>query len=225
MPMDDSLPEPDHRQDKARLSPAELERRREELLREGRARVADARSGRAPREVNQSRVRMRMLLLPAFGMLLFMHFGSRAGAPLGVHAAFTPGGGESFAGPRAFDASVQAEDRRPIEVVPGDVVGTKSGTASILELGQGRLVLEPGARAVVASLMPSRARLLGGNAQAEGRLRVVTAHGIYDIDEGLANLSLSAAGGLIVKQIEGSGVLVGPDGEQRLVAGTRATSQ
>ncbi len=225
MATDDLPPEPHQ----GRLSPEELAQRKDELMREGRARIADAQSGRVGREVSQSRIRMRTLLLPAFGIVLFLHFGSRAGAPLGVHAAFTPGGGESFAGPRTFgspsDGTANSSDRSPIQLSPGDVVGTKSGTASVLELGKGRLILESGARAVVSSLMPPRARLLGGTAQAEGRLRVVTAHGIFDIHSGLATLSLSAAKGLVVDQLEGSGTLTGPGGEQQVSAGDRAVSR
>lgn len=216
-----------------RLTPEELAQRKDELMREGRARIADAHSGRVGREVSQSRIRLRTLLLPAFGIVLFLHFGSRAGAPLGVHAAFTPGGGESFAGPRTFGAppgeatgsTAFSDDRSPIQLSPGDVVGTKSGTPSVLELGKGRLILEPGARALVASLMPPRARLLGGTAQAEGRLRVVTAHGIFDIHSGLATLTLSANEGLVVDQVEGSGTLTGPGGESQVNAGDRAVSR
>ncbi len=241
MPTDDTQPEPQRGQQgepqQPRLSPEELARRKDELMLEGRARITDAQAGRAAKEVSQSRIGMRMLLLPAFGIVLFMSFGSRAGAPLGVHAAFTPGGGESFAGPRTFGAEpgsgpasgagpmAGSDDRSPIQLSPGDVVGTKSGTASVLELGNGRLVLESGARAVLSSLMPPRARLLGGKAQAEGRLKVVTAHGIFDIDSGVATLSLSAAEGLVVHQVEGTGLLRGPGGEQRLKAGDRAVSR
>ena len=233
MATDDTQPEAQRPPDGPRLSPDELARRKDELMLEGRARIADAHAGRIARQVSQSRIRLRTLLLPAFGIVLFLNFGSRAGAPLGVHAAFTPGGGESFAGPRTFGAPAEtgeqpaagSDDRSPIELSPGDVVGTKSGSASILELGKGRLVLESGARALVVSLMPPRARLLGGTAQAEGRLRVVTAHGIFDIDSGVATMNLSAAEGLVVNQLEGSGVLKGPEGEQRLGAGDRAVSR
>ncbi|QDV07738.1 hypothetical protein Poly30_32690 [Planctomycetes bacterium Poly30] len=213
--------------ERARLSEEELNARREELLLDVRHRLAGGRGAeeRAKRGVSQSRIRMRTLLLPAFGILLFLHFGSRAGAPLGVHAAFTPGAGESFAGPRVFAAERSGADATgEIELAPGDVVGTTSGPPSTLELGKGRLLLDSGARAVVASLLPPRVRLLGGTARAEGRLRVVTAHGVYDLDSGAARLTLGSDVGLVVEQFEGEGAVIGPEGERKLAAGMTAVS-
>lgn len=211
-----------------RLTAEELEVRKEELYRDVHERLAGGKGleERRRKEVSQSRIRLRTLLLPAFGIVLFLHFGSKAGAPLGVHAAFTPGDGESFAGPRVFAAERSpGADDGVIELAPGDVVGTTSGAASMLELGKGRLALESGARAVVASLMPPRVRLLGGTARAEGRLRIVTAHGVFDLESGAARLSLGSEEGLVVEQLEGEGALIGPEGQKDLVAGDRAASR
>ena len=91
------------------------------------------------RGVNLSRIRMRTLLLPAFAIILMISFGSRAGAPLGVDAAFTPGSGTSFAGPRVFEIPPGAAPAKPVRLEPGDVVGTSSGSASLLEAGKGRI--------------------------------------------------------------------------------------
>ena len=94
------------------LSPEALAEKREALLRDVHRRIAAAdgfREGRR-RSVSLTGVRLRTLLLPAFAIVLFLHFGSRAGAPLGVHAAFTPGAGASFAGPRVFSSDVASTD-------------------------------------------------------------------------------------------------------------------
>ncbi|MFT5733152.1 MAG: hypothetical protein ACJA2W_003085 [Planctomycetota bacterium] len=213
---------------KGRLSEGELESRKDELLRDVQERLAGGPGTlkRRQREVSQSGIRLRTLLLPAFGIVLLLHFGSRAGAPLGVHAAFTPGEGGSFAGPRVFAAErTGAGENGVFQLVPGDVVGTTSGAPSMLELGNGRLILEVGARAVVASLLPPRVRLLGGTAMAEGRLRVVTAHGVFDLESGSARLTLGSEAGLVVEQADGSGVLIGPDGERKVAAGMRVSSR
>ncbi|MEM8710382.1 MAG: hypothetical protein AAGG01_05485 [Planctomycetota bacterium] len=218
------------------LTPEALAARREALLADVRGRIARAegfQSGRR-RQVSLSGIRLRTLLLPAFAIVLFLHFGSRAGAPLGVHAAFTPGSGASFAGPRVFDDAARSGDpatgdpAEPVESVrlePGDVVGTTSGSPSTLELGRGRLVLEPGARAAVASLMPPRVRFLGGRASAEGRLRIVTAHGIYDLHEGRAELALDATSGLVIEQRSGEGEIVSAAGSRELSAGDSSRTQ
>lgn len=201
----------------------ELERRREELLQDASERIAAAR-GERPRRRGTSgaalrRVRLRTLLLPAFAIVAMVHLGGRAGAPLGVDALFTPGTGTSFAGPRVF-AAERAASPGPVTLAPGDVVGARDGEGSTLTLGDGRLVLEPGARAAVASVMPPRARLIGGTARAEGRLRVVTAHGIVDLATGSAHLALDGDG-LAVRVVDGLARVISPDGEFELLSGER----
>ncbi len=163
---------------------------------------------------------MRLLLIPAFAIFIFIQFGSRAGAPLGVHAAFTPGDGTSFAGPRVFRNGVEES----IRLAPGDVVGATSGSGSTLELGGGRLALEPGARAAVASLMPPRVRMIGGRAHVSGRLRVVTAHGILDLESGSADLTLGDQGLTVTLRV-GEASLISPDGQFELVPGKAHRSQ
>lgn len=215
------------------LSPEALAQKREALLRDVHGRIAAAEGfHQGPRrQVSLSGIRLRTLLLPAFAIVLFLHFGSRAGAPLGVHAAFTPGGGASFAGPRVFAAAGAQGEAGPasaperVRLEPGDVVGTTSGSPSTLELGKGSLRLEPGARAAVASLMPPRVRFLGGRARAQGRLRVVTAHGLYDLHEGEAHLALDAAAGLVIEQVSGEGTIVSAAGTRDLGAGDSSTTQ
>ena len=66
--------------------------------------------------------------------------------------------------------------------------------------------------------MPPRARLIGGNARAEGRLRVVTAHGIVDLERGRAQLALDG-GGLAVRVVDGFARVISPDGEFELRPG------
>ncbi len=211
----------------SRLTDEELSLRKEALLADVHERLAGAQGtlSKARKDASQSRIRMRTLLLPALGIVLFLHFGSRAGAPLGVNAAFTPGGGESFAGPRVFTADEIKPGAGEIRLAPGDVVGTTSGSPGVLELGNGRLILEPGARALISSLMPPRVRLIGGDARAEGRLRIITAHGVFDLESGAATLTLNSTVGLLVEQVEGEGVLVGPQGEVKLSAGDRSASR
>lgn len=200
----------------------ELERRREELLRDVTGRIQAARGerrgSRAPSAAARSRIRLRTLLLPAFAIVLMVHLGSRAGAPLGIDALFTPGDGSSFAGPRVFAAEREVG---PVELAPGDVVGVQDGSGGTLTLGKGTLHLEAGARAAVASVMPPRARLIGGEARATGRLRVVTAHGIVDLDEGAVLLLLDE--GLEVELEEGAASIISPDGEVELTVGERRT--
>ena len=199
----------------------ELRRRREELLHDVSERIAVAR-GEMPRRrsasgATLSRIRLRTLLLPAFAIVAMIHLGGRAGAPLGVDALFTPGTGTSFAGPRVF-AAERAASPGPVTLAPGDVVGARDGEGSTLTLGDGRLVLEPGARAAVASVMPPRARLIGGAARVEGRLRVVTAHGILDLEHGGARLVLDSRG-LAVRVMDGAARVISPDGEVELGPG------
>ena len=199
----------------------ELRRRREELLHDVSERIAVAR-GEMPRRrsasgATLSRIRLRTLLLPAFAIVAMIHLGGRAGAPLGVDALFTPGTGTSFAGPRVF-AAERAASPGPVTLAPGDVVGARDGEGSTLTLGDGRLVLEPGARAAVASVMPPRARLIGGAARVEGRLRVVTAHGILDLEHGGARLVLDNRG-LAVRVMDGAARVISPDGEVELGPG------
>lgn len=199
-----------------------LERRRAELLGEVSDRLEEQHHPmrRSARPANPSRVQMRLLLIPAFAIFLFIQFGSRAGAPLGVHAAFTPGDGTSFAGPRVF----RAGSTESMQLAPGDVVGARSGSGTTLELGAGRLALEAGARAAVASLMPPRVRLIGGRAHASGKLRVVTAHGILDLDDGSAELILGDEGLTVTLRL-GEARLTSPDGEFELVPGKAHRSQ
>lgn len=199
----------------------ELRRRREELLHDVSERIAVAR-GEMPRRRSASgaalsRIRLRTLLLPAFAIVAMVHLGGRAGAPLGVDALFTPGTGTSFAGPRVF-AAERAASPGQVTLAPGDVVGARDGEGSTLTLGDGRLVLEPGARAAVASVMPPRARLIGGAARVEGRLRVVTAHGIFDLERGGARLVLDSRG-LAVRVVDGTARVISPDGEVELGPG------
>lgn len=207
-----------------------LEARRRALLHEIENRsVGGAASGGLAlpkqRQPSLSGVRLRTLLLPAFAIVLFIHFGSRAGAPLGVHAAFTPSEtGESFAGPRMFTQGGTGGPEQSVRLSPGDVVGTRSGEPSKLELGKGRLTLDPGARAVVASLLPPRVRFVGGHATIHGRLRVVTAMGVIDLNEGEARVHLDESG-LEVRLIKGGGELTAPDGVTTLVPGVLAASR
>ena len=204
----------------------DLERRRLALIAEIQSRSI-GRRGATPgvtEERHRRRiagVRLRTLLLPAFAIVLMIHFGSRAGAPLGVRAGFTPSqNGTSFAGPRVFDEHGMAE----VTLAPGDVVGTLDGGKSTLALGEGSLELEKGARAVVASLMPPRARLIGGKARINGKLRVVTAMGVIDIQDGEASVVLDERG-LEVTLLDGSGVLTAPEGRMELVQGETAASR
>lgn len=213
-------------------SDPELERRRLALIAEIRSRSIGRRGptrggGPVPGESEERRVRrlagvrLRTLLLPAFAIVLMIHFGSRAGAPLGVHAGFTPSpDGKSFAGPRIFREPGMAA----VTLAPGDVVGTLEGGRSTLALGDGTLELEEGARAVVASLMPPRARLIGGSARITGTLRVVTAMGVIDIAGGEADVRLDE-GGLEVVLARGAGVLTAPNGRTQLVPGELAASR
>ena len=190
-----------------------LDARRDELVAELHERIARSKPRPLPsmrRRVSLQGIRMRTLLLPAFAIVLFLAFGSRAGAPLGVEAAFTPGPGTSFAGPRVFDVPEDAPPGPSVRLAPGDLVGARSGAESVLEVGHGRLRLQPGARAVLASLMPPRVRLIGGRAEASGRLRIVTANGIVDLDDGRALLYLSEDG-LDITLVEGEGSLIAPD--------------
>ena len=204
----------------------ELERKRLALIAEIRSRSVGRRAA-TPGVSDERRarriagVRMRTLLLPAFAIVVMIHFGSRAGAPLGVHAGFTPSpNGKSFAGPRVFDEHGMAE----VTLAPGDVVGTLEGATSTLALGDGTLELEKGARAVVASLMPPRARLIGGRARIKGKLRVVTAMGVIDVDDGEADVSLDESG-LEVELLHGAGVLTAPEGRVELLPGQVAASR
>ncbi|MEM9380391.1 MAG: hypothetical protein AAGB93_10630 [Planctomycetota bacterium] len=206
----------------------ELQARREAMLTELHDRIGRTRDGgpsphrrRAP---SLSGVRLRTLLLPAFAIVLLVQLGSRAGAPLGVEAAFTPGAGTSFAGPRIFERPADASPGAPVRIEPGDVVGARSGATSVLAVGRGRLRLDPGARAVLASLMPPRVRLVGGSGVAEGRLRVVTAHGIVDVEDGSARLELGPEG-LDVLLLDGAGRLIAPDATTDLAPGQRASAR
>lgn len=179
------------------------------------------RGSRAPS--SPSRIRMRTLILPAFAILIMIQFGSRAGAPLGVQAAFTPGEGSSFAGPTVFEVRPGSAPQESVSISPGDLVGARSGSDSVLVLGEGRLRLEPGARALIGAILPPRVRLLGGHAEASGRIRVVTAHGILDLAEGKASVRLNESG-FHVTLTEGEGTLLGPDGAVTLQPWVQATT-
>lgn len=187
----------------------------------GRAAGGAPRRRRAP---SLSRIRLRTLLLPAFAIVLLVHLGSQSGGPLGVEAAFTPGAGTSFAGPRVFERPIDAAPGAPVRIEPGDVVGAGEDATSVLAVGGGRLRLDPGARAALASLMPPRVRLVGGTAVAEGRLRVVTAHGIVDVEDGSARIELGSEG-LDVLLLDGVGRLIAPDATRELEPGERATAR
>ncbi|MEL6428068.1 MAG: hypothetical protein AAFU73_21155 [Planctomycetota bacterium] len=202
--------------------PDTLARRAEELRREVAARVEDQRRrlyADAPRKSVGAGPRMRLVLLSAFVIVMLAWAGRNSGGPLGLQAAFTPASdGVSFAGRRTFEAQGDA-----VTLVPGDVVGARDGRGASLVLGDGRLELEPGARAAVASLMPPRARLLGGTVRASGRIRVVSAHGILDL-EGEAELRLDQSG-LAVGVRAGEATVVSPDGSRTLAAGESALFQ
>lgn len=199
-----------------------LEGRAQALREEAAARVERQRAlllgGPAPRARRASASRTRMVLLSAFVVFLFAWIGRNTGGPLGVSAAFTPSAsGTSFAGARLFHGT-----SAPVSVMPGDVVGARDGAGATLTLGSGRIDLGPGARAAVASLMPPRARLLGGTARIEGTLRVVTAHGVLDLMDGACVVGLDE-GGLTVAVDEGSARLTTADGVRELGAGDSAT--
>lgn len=169
--------------------------------------------------------RLRTLLLPAFAIVLFIHFGSRAGAPLGVHAAFTPNAdGVSFAGPRVFEQGAAPPSSGSVRLAPGDVVGTQTGSPTVLALGDGRVELSPGARAAVASLLPPRVRLIRGEFRAFGRLRIITAMGVVELAEGECALRLDERG-LEVELEIGAGELIAPYGTVELVPGEIAASR
>jgi len=205
-------------------SDPDLQRRAARLRDEAAARVERQRDllfgGAAPRARRASASRTRIVLLSAFAVFLFAWVGRNTGGPLGVHAAFTPGsGGASFAGARMFEGT-----SAPVPVTPGDVVGSRDGVGATLALGGGRVELGPGARAAVASLMPPRARLLGGTARIEGELRVVTAHGVLDVEGGACSVRLDE-GGLRVSVESGAARLTTADGVRELGAGESTSAR
>lgn len=205
-------------------SDPELRRRAARLREEAAARVERQRDllfgGPAPRTRRASASRARIVLLSAFAVFLLAWVGRNTGGPLGVNAAFTPGaGGTSFAGARTFEGT-----SAPVPLTPGDVVGSRDCVGATLALGGGRIELGPGARAAVASLMPPRARLLGGTARVDGTLRVVTAHGVLDVEDGACSVGLDERG-LRVSVESGAVRLTSADGVRELGAGESASAR
>lgn len=207
------------------MEPENTEERGEALVREARARLEAARavehgSWRRVRRGASSGPRLRTLLLSGFAIFAMVHLGSRAGAPLGVRAAFTPSrGGESFVGPRHIGADEVLAEGETIQLTPGDVIGVLGGAGGAVTMGGGRVELEPGARLVAASLMPPRVQLRGGRVTVTGRLRVVTPNGIVDGASGaVCHLSLGNEG-LVVRTAEGQVTVTDSAGVHEVPAG------
>lgn len=200
-----------------------LEERARALRADALARLERSRprAARPPRPSSLAGLRLRTLLLPAFAIACMAHFGGgeRRALP-GVSASFTPGAGASFAGARTFEADADAPGDERVPVHPGDVIGVAAGAeaASRLDLAGRTVRIDPGARALVASLFPPRVRLVRGGIVVSGDLVVDSAHGIVDLAGGSARITLESTG-LAVTLVEGSGRLVGPDGAVELVPG------
>jgi hypothetical protein len=214
--------------------PDDLDRRRDEIVADLSARIAGVSGGGGlgarGGPLRLSRVRLRTLLLPAFALGLMLYFGEGGAAPLGVEAAFEPGSGGAFAGfvevkpkdrtsgagsPTPADAGAPSA---AIPVEPGDMVGTTDGSPGTLTLGRGRLELHAGSRALLESVVPPRVRLISGTAVARGQLRVLTPHGLLDLQEGELWLGISPEG-LRLTLRSGEASLVSPDGAGPLLVG------
>ena len=170
---------------------------------------------------------LRFLVFSALVFALLAWSSTHLGRPAGTQAAFIPArDGVSFAGDRAFglepmSGAHSTVPTEPVALESGDVVGAQDGSGALLTLAGGELELGSGARAAVASVIPPRAQLIGGEVIARGRIRIVSTHGIVDVD-GTAELDLGEEH-LFARVLEGEATITSHEGTRTLGAGTSAT--
>ncbi len=99
-------------------------------------------------------------------------------------------------------------------LVRGDVVAVGSGARAAIQSPRVRLELFAG-RLLVESALGPRVRIVEGEAELEGRVRLITPDGILDLESGLLRVVVGRAGTTLDNR-DGKGVWTGPTGQRAL---------
>lgn len=193
-----------------RAARIEKERRRRRQGQRRRAVAGMLLSARNPRNA-----RLRLLLLPAFFIVLMVEVSRGPRAAAG--AVLTASSGRVVLGDLLLGTVGE-----PRAVLRGDLCATGDDGAAVLALGETEVELGPATWLWLEDAPSARLRLGGGSVRVRGAATLTSARGVVETSGGLASITLDGVG-LGVSASEGSVLVVDSQGERVVSAGPRTS--